>query len=690
MRLSQVTVLPLLALAAVLTTPAVALERLELEIDEIITPQAHVAGAAVSVDLTPRNGPQVQIRATDVTLDEPVGTLRDVEIHCPDIIVREPRFGCRSGQIRANGSPLGSLAFTAVVEFNSRQGRLAITGDGQPIAGSQARFEVMADSAGWTLNAQANTLELTGLRQLAARWVSIPADYSIDGRVDAQLVATGRDQGTQIDVQLSSSDLSFTNETSTVVGEKLAFTANAVTTLAGDRTWLDVQFRGSSGQALAGPVLLDFGQHPLELQARASLADQAVTLDSLSVRQARLLQATGTGRIALQPKLSLQRADLLLESVEFPGAYTSFLQIPLATTDFGALQTWGKVRGMVRIENDAPAAIRLLFDDVSIEDERDKFSMASVNGVVHWVRDTTAPVEPSYLAWDRGSAYGLSGGAARVDFITRGMGFELTRPARLPVFDGAINVRTLAARQLGQDDAELDFDATIEPISMPLLSRAFGWPELQGSLAGQIPGLTYRNRDLVVQGDLVANVFDGTIVGRNFRLRDPLGPWPRLFADVTARRLDLELVTRTFAIGTITGRLDADIENLELFNWSPVAFNARLYSTPGDRSRKVISQKAVTSISNVGGGGGVVTAALQSGVLRFFDDFRYDRLGITCELRAEVCLMSGIEPAKEGYYIVKGSRLPRIDIIGNQGRVDWPTLVSQIVAGMRSENVIID
>src|SRR5690606_31299454 len=121
---------------------------------------------------------------------------------------------------------------------------------------------------------------------------------------------------------------------------------------------------------------------------------------------------------------------------------------------------------------------------------------------------------------------------------------------------------------------------------------------------------TYRDRELTVEGDLVANVFDGTIVGRNFRLRDPLGRWPRLQADITARRLDLELVTRTFPIGRITGRLDADISGLELFDWSPVAFDARLYSTPGDRSRRVISQKAITSISDLGGGGGIVAAAL--------------------------------------------------------------------------------
>ena len=82
--------------------------------------------------------------------------------------------------------------------------------------------------------------------------------------------------------------------------------------------------------------------------------------------------------------------------------------------------------------------------------------------------------------------------------------------------------------------------------------------------------------------------------------------------------------------------------------------------------------------------------ALQSGLLQFFDEYSYDRLGIRCKLANDVCLMSGVEPAGKGYYIVKGSGIPRIDIIGNQGRVNWPQLFSQIAAGIRnSEGVVV-
>ena len=86
----------------------------------------------------------------------------------------------------------------------------------------------------------------------------------------------------------------------------------------------------------------------------------------------------------------------------------------------------------------------------------------------------------------------------------------------------------------------------------------------------------------------------------------------------------------------------------------------------------------MNTLANVGGGNGSVMQALQSGFLRFFDEYNYDKLGIRCRLRGDTCEMSGIEPAPNGYYIVKGSGIPRIDIIGNQGRVKWSQLLSSI------------
>jgi hypothetical protein len=301
-----------------------------------------------------------------------------------------------------------------------------------------------------------------------------------------------------------------------------------------------------------------------------------------------------------------------------------------------------------------------------------------VTGDMHWAPAGSASVQTSTLSWAEGGAYGLSGGAAALEFRVQGTDFALTRPAKLPVFDGGIAIETLALNNLGGDDMEVAFKGSVEPISMQLLAKAFGWPEFSGTLAASIPGVTLKDDVLTFQGNVESQVFGGRIIGSNIRLQNPLGRFPQFFADVRARNLDLDLLTRTFEVGSITGRLDVDVLGLELFDWTPTAFEARLATPAGDKSRHRISAKAVSSLSNVGGGGGGVVQALQSGVLKFFDEYSYEKLGITCKLVGDVCEMSGIEPAGVGYYIVKGAGLPRIDIVGSQGRVNWNQLLSSI------------
>ncbi len=94
------------------------------------------------------------------------------------------------------------------------------------------------------------------------------------------------------------------------------------------------------------------------------------------------------------------------------------------------------------------------------------------------------------------------------------------------------------------------------------------------------------------------------------------------------------------------------------------------------------------NISSIGGAG--VGGALSRSFLRFFEDFPYDRLGIRCRLENGVCAMGGVEPAVNGYYLVKGRFIPpRLDVIGYADRVDWDSLISQIVAVTGQQEVIV-
>ena len=71
-------------------------------------------------------------------------------------------------------------------------------------------------------------------------------------------------------------------------------------------------------------------------------------------------------------------------------------------------------------------------------------------------------------------------------------------------------------------------------------------------------------------------------------------------------------------------------------------------------------------------------------MLRLFKNFSYKRIGLNCALQGTVCRMSGLDSDGDGYTIVEGSGLPRLQVVGHQTQVDWPTLVRRLKSAAES------
>jgi len=224
-------------------------------------------------------------------------------------------------------------------------------------------------------------------------------------------------------------------------------------------------------------------------------------------------------------------------------------------------------------------------------------------------------------------------------------------------------------------------------LNLNSLSQRLGWPPFTGSIGGKIPAAHFENNVLTLDGGLTINVFGGSVALSDLVMERPLGVAPTLSANVALKDIDLEPMTSVFGFGSITGRLDGHINELRLVDWSPVAFDARLETDTGWKGKRRISQRAVQNISNVGGGG--LLAGLQAQVLKIFKDFGYDRIGLACKLSDNTCRMDGIGSAGDGYIIVAGAGLPRIEVVGFQRRVDWPTLVSRLQAATQGQAPVI-
>mgnify|MGYP005811178055 CR=1 FL=1 len=671
-------------LAALMSLPASAIDRIRIRAAEVeaagqVVRQIDATLAVASAEhstLTASAG----ALALPASITAHTGALRRVEVRCRDPRIQEPLFGCPDLRLAAQTDRMGELVVQSRVAYDAARMELQVSGAGPSLSGITPRFSAHATGTNWKAEVEVPETTLETWAKLLDPWMpELPKDLTWSGRTRLAVQAQGEGAAAQVRATVTLTEGAFQNEAYTWIGEKLALEATLRADLGAEPLRFTAEIAGQHGQALAGPVLLDFDQNPLLLALDGSFTPQRLRIDSLRSTQKDLARVEASADIALSP-FAVTAAELDVQELNFPAAYATYLQLFLATTPFNQLKTTGNAALRLRIEGNLPVMLDARVNDLTLRDEAQKLEVTGVNSELHWAQGDAAAEKPSWLAWESSQGWGIQGARARLDFAVHDRNFRLLQPARLPFFDGALMINRFAVQNVAEPDMAGEFDAVIDPISIGPIALALGWPEFSGKLSGRIPGLTFRDGAMTLQGDLEADVFDGHVVARNLGVRDLLGDWPKLHADITARNLDLDLITRVFEFGSMTGRLDVDVLNLETFGLTPVAFDMKLGTPPGDRSRRRISQRAVESLSSIGGGGGGVTAALQSGLLRFFEEFRYERIGLACRLRNDVCQMSGAGPAPEGtgFYIVKGSGLPRINIIGNNSRVDWPVFMSQV------------
>ena len=570
-------------------------------------------------------------------LDATAQELRNVRIVCPQLKLAARTITCDGARVAANWPVIGAQSFTARLVYGRNDGSIAVAAKGIQLGGGTAALTASLRGGAWTF------------------------DVSV------------------VDVTLN-------NESGSLATDKLSARVRGTARQSGDDWQFAVDVSSAKGQAYAQPIFLDFGAHALSASAAGKLrGERELAIERFTVDHALVARASGRAGLDFSNEQPLRSLALQLDSLQFPGAYESYLQPLLLDTSFKAMKTSGKLAGEIEIVDGAPRSVDLTLEALTFDDGTRTFAMESLNGLVHWRADSRAKSDDSALHWSSGSILALPIGASGLLFNANGREFRLLQPTRIPLLDGALALESLRIRNAGLPSVAFMVDATLEPIEVKRLCQTFGWPEFGGRVGGNISKLRMREGVVTLGTTLSAQVFDGTVTMSDLKLEQPFSKWPRFSSNVAFENLDLELMTGAFSFGRITGRLSGTIDGLRLFNWAPVAFDARLYTPPGDRSKHRISQRAVENIGSIGGGGAGVTAALSSGFLRFFEDFNYERLGLSCRLENNVCAMDGVAPAPNGgYYLVKGKGLPRIDVIGSSRRVDWPRLVQQLIAATKS------
>ncbi|MCG6901035.1 MAG: hypothetical protein LJE75_13685 [Gammaproteobacteria bacterium] len=629
------------------------------------------------------------LQAEHAVFPEAIGELSGVSLSCPRAQLTATEVHCAKGVLKAKSSVLGQQHIQIAFKYQLETGRIDTELRGVRVHDGTLALSAHLSESRWQLDASGTALSLPAVtRQLAAAGIALPV---VDG--SGQLDITAHINGVaaqlrkaDVEIQLRAEEIS--NADGSMAAEQLDASLHATVETAATGMQVALELFGRQGALYVEPVFVQMPSVPLQLGARFAWlpAEQQLLLQSFSYIHPGSVQLEGHGHFSLAADTPLRELQLEVRQANFPSLYDTYLRPWLFGSLLAELDTSGQLSGTMAWQQGKLSQLSLEPLELSVNDREGRFALDSINGQVRWSDD--AVPERSELAWAGGSVFRVALGASGIVFDSGSDFIRLAQRLEMPVLDGA----------LGIDDFQLEFgedgplrwqvNGLLEPVSLSQLTLALGWPEMGGKLSGVIPNVRYDNGNLVVGGILLIRVFDGEVTLRNLMLEQPFGLVPRLQVDARIDNIDLETLTRTFSFGKIEGRLDGRIDGLEMESWRPVAFDAEFSTPEDDHSRHRISQKAVDNISSIGGGMGGV---LSRSALRFFEDFPYDRLGIRCRLENGVCDMGGIAPAAEGYYLVKGRLIPpRLDVIGFADRVNWDTLIAQIMAVTRQQEMHVE
>jgi hypothetical protein len=638
------------ALAGLLFALPAAGRELALHVERIEHPAFILQGVGIRLDTTAGSA-ELHIGRAQVEGVE----MHDLRLRCAQFRLSAAELSCHGGRLDTPLLPAGAdVALQADPANRTGTAHLRF---------SRGEGVALSAQASGALVARLQELDIARLRPL----LPALASWQPGGRLSGEISHTPGVRGEAVRLDLRLKDGLFSSADGLQAAEGLGARLQA-SARRDHGVW---RWRGSvdweAGEAYlhplyltAGPVLQAAGSYRAGL---LEVVQATLALDGVRSVAANAVVDVEAG-VLREVGLSVADADLAVIGPQF-------LAPLVAPVQAERLRFAGHVSAGLRIVDGGLAALDAAFAEAGVSLDGQSLNFGPVSGAVPWRAD--APTQ-ARLTVAGGRWQGLQLGSFDVDAVLHGSRLAVPR-LRIPLLDGAVVFENLALQRAVAGWSG-EGGVVVEPLSVPLLTGALGLPEMAGVLSAALPGLRVSPGEVVLDGTLVVSVFDGYLRVSELRVLEPFGVASHLYADVDARHIDLAQLTDTFSFGGMSGYVDASVSGLELVRWRPVRFDARVASSPGRYPRR-ISQRAVQNISALGGAGAV--AAIQRGVLSFFDSFGYREIGLSCVLADGVCLMGGLgEAGAGGFLLVRGGGIPALNVIGYNRRVDWQELVDRL------------
>jgi hypothetical protein len=651
-----------------------ALEGIKLNIGRVTAQGWNATNIDINLSKLQQIEPQINANIKQFSLDSLKKPLYNIQLKCTNLKSTIKTISCHHSQLQIQdkylANPQGKLDFSY---YPGTQTFTALLKQFK-IANGLININFNSKLTDWKTTIKTQNTTIGKLIDYQKHYINIPLPYELDGKGDFTIKTSGNPIPEAIQVAGQVEQLSFYNPDSTQVGENVTAVFDTSLAFTAKTTEIELKSNIQQGEVFFDPIYTPIDK-PINIEMQMNLTGTRYKIKNLKYQHQKVVKFNASGDFDLGENFKIHRLKFDMPKTPIPALYQTYLQSWVSAL----LQRDLVTTGTIDIHVDWGKSDILLQSELlglNIEDKQKLFGWQGVDGFIQW--HNRKKDYSSVLRWKKGYFSKIKLGKSQLYVDVTGQNVKLKAPFRQPILDGALFIDMLKVDNLGQKNMFVELGGSLKPIKLASLSTAFGAPALNGQISGMIPKITYNlaNRHIDIDGAILIKAFDGDIVVHKLHLEQPISRLPVLTADIDIKKLNLKTLTNITEFGEMQGELSGYIKSLRMLKWQPVAFDVYLGTPKDNKLPRRISQKAVQNLSNLGNGSAV--GMLSQGALSFFENFSYQTIGWGCKLKNSVCEMRGAEKTGEGYYIVKGGGLPRIDVIGYNQKVNWRDLFNRL------------
>jgi hypothetical protein len=317
--------------------------------------------------------------------------------------------------------------------------------------------------------------------------------------------------------------------------------------------------------------------------------------------------------------------------------------------------------------------------DVDFHDPAIHFQISHLDLPVHWGSTLSRePMDPEPQA-GRIQVRDLRTPWSSVSFleIPVSAGFKIYRipaPLAFPLWGGVVTAGGVTFDGSGARPF-LQAEANLSEVELSAVLPGRG---IEGKLGGNLGTITLNVDQASASGELTVRVFDGTVKAMDLGMVRPFDTGRRIQGKVLFDHLNLEPLTQLFSFGKISGYVQGSIEHLAFGPEYPERFYLTLKTQEVAGVPKKINVQAIENVSLLGTGWGEL-GGLRSGINRWFQEYTYREIGLTCSLVEGRVTLRGtiLEDGLE--YLVRKPGLIGIDVINRnpENEIDFSDMVER-------------